>query len=60
MVQAITTLYKNCKASGNVRMLVKHKNNKPRKEIQYAFHLMNILFSDKFAEKFALLGEAAS
>ena len=60
MVEAITTLYKNCKAYGNIRMLMKNKKNKPRKEIQCAFHLMNIWFSDNLAKQFALLSEPAS
>ena len=57
MVEAITTLYKDCKAYGNIKMLMKIK---PRKEIQCAFHLMNIWFSDNLAKQFALLSEPAS
>ena len=50
----------NHEAYDNVRMLMKNKRSKPRKEIQCVFCLMNIVFLNDFAEKYASLGELTS
>ena len=62
MVDRIVRTHKNKKAYGVMlaqvesKMPANQKDKTPRKQIQCPFHLMNVLFSDKFLEDFANLG----
>jgi hypothetical protein len=58
MAETIISTHKNLKAYS---LLNKNNNNDvPRKEVQCPYRLMNILFSDLFAEDFGSIGNSAS
>jgi hypothetical protein len=58
MAETLISTHKNLKAYS---LLNKNNNNKvPRKEVQCPYRLMNIPFSDLFAEDFGKIGKSAS
>ena len=60
MVDKLNETYHNRKKYEDLVNGFHDKNNKPKKEIQCSFRLMNILFSDGFAGSFATLGNTAN
>lgn len=73
MIDSISQHYKNRKAydaldvcpaassaTNSSDSFIANATNTPRKEIQCPFRLMNILFSDQFAQRFAATGNAAT
>jgi hypothetical protein len=58
MVDRLIQAYNNRK---NYKAMQNRKEDAaPRKQVQCSFRLMNILFSDEFADQFASLGDAAT
>lgn len=55
MANKIKDFYKNKKLYNQLQ----YKDCAPRREVQYPFCLINVLFSDEFAEKFATIGNMA-
>ena len=57
MIDRLVKAYNNWK---NYEMLKNRNNAAPRKQAQCSFRLMNILFSDAFADQFATIGDTAT
>lgn len=59
MIEMIRNVHKNMRLYDDACMSPLETDS-TRKEVQCSFRLMNVLFSDKFAEEFAMIGNVAS
>jgi hypothetical protein len=59
MIEMVTGIYRNKAAYKDLQIAVPSTANVPRKQIQCSFRLLNILFSDDFAERFGSIGNVA-
>ena len=59
MIERVKKTFTNCQKYENTLVEVQGKSQ-PRKEPQCSYRLLNIIFSDEFAEKFAYLGNVTS